>query len=56
MKTLKAYLLITLMTLATMATFYTASLLSIGPKESWILILLVSLAITYSFTKIIEGN
>ena len=51
---LKAYLLIALMTLLTMAIFYVASVLSIGPQGSWILILLVSLAITYFFTKIIE--
>ena len=51
---MKAYLLIALMTLGAMAVFRVASYMALGSQGSWILILLVSLAITYFFTKIIE--
>jgi hypothetical protein len=51
---MKAYLLIALMTMAAMAVFRVASYMALGPQGSWILILLVSLAITYFFTMIIE--
>ena len=51
---MRAYLLIALMTMATMAVFRVASYMALGPQGSWVLIMLVSLAITYFFTKIIE--